>query len=245
MNDKAGKRIVLRGQVPETSGGILQRPDCGQYAQERNAREPVPKSRGDGCYVYLLSPGYAGGRRAEMLLNPRSGFALAARLRTEGISLGEAFTFMSPLYFRGKLAYAEAFAKERAEVPGSLVITPCRGLMAPETIVRADELKEICSETIVAKNPKYRDPLERDLRRLSEAVGHKLRVVLLGSIATKKYVPLLLEVLGERLLVPAELVGLGNMQRGALMLRCSQQGCELRYVTAMQVLGSRRLAAEV
>ncbi|HXX13352.1 MAG TPA: hypothetical protein VEJ47_00470 [Candidatus Eremiobacteraceae bacterium] len=241
MNDKAGKRIVLRGQAPETAGGTLQRQDIEQYTQERNAREPVPKSRGDRCYMYLLSPGYAGGRRAEMLLNPRSEFPLAQRLRTEGISLGEAFTFMSPLYFRGKLAYAAAFAKEHAEVPGSLVITPCRGLMLPETIVRADELKEICSEPIVAKNPKYRDPLERDLRRLSEAVGHKLRAVLLGSIATKKYVPLLLEVLRERLLVPTEFVGLGNMRRGALMLRCSQQGCELSYVAAMQVLGEQKI----
>jgi hypothetical protein len=192
--------------------------------------------------VYLLSPAYSAGRRAEMLLNPRSEFPLAQRLRRHGISLGEAFTFMSPLYFRGKLAYAAAFAKAPGEIPGSLVITPRRGLMRPETIVRATELREICGELIAASNPQYRDPLERDLLLLSETIGQKSQVVLLGSIATKKYLPVLLQVLGERLLVPHDFVGLGNMRRGALLLRCAKQGCEFKYVAAMRVLAQRKTA---
>lgn len=190
--------------------------------------------------MYLLSPAYSAGRRAEMLLNPRSEFPLAQRLHRHGISLGEAFTFMSPLYFRGKLAYVAAFAKKLGDIPGSLVITPCGGLMRPETIVRAVELKEICGEKIVAKNPQYRDPLERDLRGLSATIGAKSQVVLLGSIATKKYLPVLLEVLGERLLVPGDFVGLGNMRRGALMLHCAKQGCELKYVAAIRLLAQRK-----
>lgn len=45
-----------------------------------------------------------------MLLRPQAGFDLARRLGEEGIPSGELFTFLSNLYFRGKLAYASAFA---------------------------------------------------------------------------------------------------------------------------------------
>ena len=39
-------------------------------------------------------------------------FPLARALRSgEGAPVGEVFSFLSGLYFRGKLAYAEAFAR--------------------------------------------------------------------------------------------------------------------------------------
>lgn len=105
--------------------------------------------------------------------------------------------------------------------------------------MNAEELRQICAQPIVAKNPKYRDPLERDLRSLSEAIGSQFRVVLLGSIATKKYIPVLLETLRERLLVPREFVGMGNMQRGALMMRCSREKARLEYVAAREAVAGR------
>lgn len=189
----------------------------------------------DHC-IYLLSPANATGRRAAMLLDPHATFELAQRLRTTGISLGEAFSFMSSLYFRGKLTYAATFSKTVEGIPGSLVITPSCGLLRPETTVKLAELAEIVGERIAAHNPKYRDPLERDLRILSEAIGRRFRIVLLGSIATSKYIPLLLEILGERLLVPRAFIGLGNMSRGGLLLRCSRECRELEYVPATVVL---------
>lgn len=217
------KRIVLHGHKPEhaTKGSM------------------ASGSRDSGEYIYLLSPAFSGGCRAQMLLNTEAQFGLARRLRAGGISLGEAFAFMSPLYFAGKLKYVSVFARPVGKIPGALIITPCQGLLAPETVVNAEELRQICAQQIVAKNPKYRDPLERDLRSLSEAIGSQFRVVLLGSIATKKYIPILLETLRERLLVPRQFVGMGNMQRGALMMRCSREKARLEYVAVREEVAGR------
>ena len=55
-------------------------------------------------------------------------------------------------------------------------------------------------------------------------------VVLLGSIASDKYVAPLLDALGDRLLFPREFIGRGDMSRGGLMLRCVSEGRELAYV---------------
>jgi hypothetical protein len=217
------KRIVLAGQT---------------VSLVHSAGSAAAAKRSSGL-VYLLSPANAAGRRAKMLLNPNANFELAQRLRDTGIPLGEAFSFMSSLYFRGKLAYTATFSQNTPAIPGTWIITSSRGLLRPETIVRLRELKEISSERILADNPKYRDPLERDLRLLSEAMGSSYRAVLLGSIATKKYIPLLLEILGERLVVPRAFVGLGNMQRGALLLRCSREKCELEYVSVAEVIPRR------
>jgi hypothetical protein len=217
---RESKRIVLRGQLP----GIA------TAAAAPVEAETAPKR------VYLLSPAHAGGRRAKMLFSPTANFELAQRLRHGGIALHEAFSFMSPLYFRGKLLYASCFANAPAGVPGRLVITPCRGLLPPETVVRLEELAELSEERVAADNPKYRDPLERDLGLLSKTIGSQVRVVLLGSIATRKYVPLLREKLGARLMVPREFVGLGNMSRGSLLLRCSREKRELEYIAVSDIL---------
>jgi hypothetical protein len=55
-------------------------------------------------------------------------------------------------------------------------------------------------------------------------------VVLLGSIASAKYVDLLLPVFGDRLMFPIHFVGRGDMSRGGLLLRCVTAGLELEYV---------------
>ena len=55
--------------------------------------------------------GRMGGKRATQVLSPHATFALAAALRSrQGARLGELFSFVSGLYFRGKLTYARRFA---------------------------------------------------------------------------------------------------------------------------------------
>jgi hypothetical protein len=55
-------------------------------------------------------------------------------------------------------------------------------------------------------------------------------VVLLGSVATPKYVEPLLGIFGERLMFPAEFVGRGDMSRGGLLLRYAREQAQLTYV---------------
>ena len=55
-------------------------------------------------------------------------------------------------------------------------------------------------------------------------------MVLLGSVASDKYVEPLTSVLGDRLLFPGEFVGRGDMSRGGLLLRCVADRRELGYV---------------
>src|SRR5579864_7036719 len=181
--------------------------------------------------VFLLSPANSSGIRARMIVNPRARFELAERLRREGLPLGEVFSFVSGLYFRGKLAYARAFADAPPGVPGVYVITACRGLVPPETAVTLRDLRKISSVSIEISNPRYRVPLERDAAALLAAVGPACDVVLLGSVATSKYVEPLLGIFGERLVFPAEFAGRGDMSRGGLMLRAARAGAPLTYVS--------------
>jgi hypothetical protein len=177
--------------------------------------------------IFLLSPAHCGGKRAGILLNERAAFPLAERLRSPGISLGEAFSFLSGLYFRGKLTYAAHFARPPEGQAGVQVITTDRGLLPPDTMIGLRELREFGKVDIRADRPEYHTPLRRDLSRLEEL--DDLEVVLLGSVATGKYVDVLLEMLGERLLFPVEFVGRGDMSRGGLLLRAAEAGKELTY----------------
>jgi hypothetical protein len=179
--------------------------------------------------VFFLSPAHAAGKRAELLLREQATFPLAARLReVQGIALGEAFSFMSGLYFRGKLAYAQQFARPPEGVAGALVITTNRGLLAADTPVRSEDLRALGLVDIRSTDPRYRAPLLADLDRLRAIPD--LDPVLLGSVATGKYVDVLLEALGERLRFPAAFVGRGDMSRGALLLRAARSGDELDYI---------------
>ena len=180
--------------------------------------------------VFLLSPANAGGKRAQLLLKKAATFELAERLQERGLPLGEAFSFISGLYFRGKLAYASAFAAPPPGAPGISVITASGGLMSPFTLITKSELCEISAAPVDVSEPRYRIPLERDARRLYEQVSDNCQVVLLGSVATPKYVDPLLAIFGERLVFPAEFAGRGDMSRGGLMLRCVRLGVELNYV---------------
>jgi hypothetical protein len=179
--------------------------------------------------IFLLSPAWCGGRRAALLLRPESALPLALRLRQGVLPLGEAFTFMSGLYFRGKLAYARAFASDRRG-GGAFVITPTRGLQTPETPVGADLLREFAAVDVDAGDPRYRAPLEHDLRTLAATLDAGTPVVLLGSIATGKYVDVLSAHLAPRLWFPSSFIGRGDMSRGGLLLRAARAGAELEYV---------------
>lgn len=179
--------------------------------------------------VFLLSPARCDGKRALMLLSPRAQFPLALQLRRkEGASLGEVFAFLSGLYFRGKLTYAQHFATATIATPVR-IITTNRGLLTPEHRVRARDLVEFAEVDLSKAGEEFRKPLLRDARRIARTAP-EASVVLLGSIATNKYSGPLLDVFGERLVFPIDFVGRGDMSRGGLMLRCARANLELDYV---------------
>jgi hypothetical protein len=190
--------------------------------------------------IFLLSPAFAGGKRGEMVLRDGASFDLARRLRSaEGAPLGDVFSFLSGLYFRGKMAYVRRFSSPPDGLPGALVITPTRGLVPPESPITADVLREFKEGAVELDNPGYRTPLETHARALAEHADG-CEMVLLGSIATGKYVDILTAIYGERLVFPAAFVGRGDMSRGGLMLRAAESGEELEYVS---VLGTKRHGA--
>lgn len=183
--------------------------------------------------VFLLSPAHCGGERAALLFDERARFGLARRVQMQGAPLGEIFSFLSGLYFRAKLAYAARFADPPKGVPGVLVITPGDGLQSPLEIVDATRLRNYAAVKIDLRETRYREPLERDTRKLAAALhrrGVECNTVLLGSIATDKYAAVLRQFLDERLLFPSDFVGRGDMSRGGLLLRCIDAGQELTYV---------------
>ena len=171
--------------------------------------------------IFLLSPANASGLRAKLILGENGRSSLALRLRNEGVPLGEIFSFISGLYFRGKLTYAQTHANPPPDVPGVVVITAAGGLVSPDKTFTLEELREIAAGSVDASEPRYRVPLERDARLLCDHMGD-CEVVLLGSVATPKYVEPLLGIFGERLTFPAEFVGRGDMSRGGLLLRCAR-----------------------
>jgi hypothetical protein len=181
--------------------------------------------------VFLLSPARSDGLRAQLLLNPRAEFPLAVRLREAGgAPIGDVFSFLSGLYFRGKLTYARAFESDRDRRPPTLVITADRGLVPPETPIGVEDMKRFSDVDISAGDDRYIGPLIRDATALSTSLDPRDSVVLLGSVATGKYVDSLLAVLGSRLVFPRDFVGRGDMSRGGLLLRSARAGDELEYI---------------
>jgi hypothetical protein len=180
--------------------------------------------------LFLLSPANTSGERVKLLTRPQAGSTVARQLRTpEGALLVDVFRFLSSLYFRGKLAYARRFATPPAMLPGTYVIVPGQGLRLETQRLTLAELEATARIEVAADNRAFTAPLRRDAEQLASLLSASARVVLLGSIATGKYVDVLLEVFGERLLFPREFVGRGDMSRGALLLRSARTGDELEY----------------
>ncbi len=184
----------------------------------------------DDPRVFLLSPAFCRGRRAGMLLKPGSTLPIARDLAEGTLPLGKAFAFLSGLYFRGKLAYAGRFGRPDPEWHDTtLVITPTRGLQPPSAPVSIELLHEFAAGDVDADVAGYRSPLERDALHLARALKSATPIVLLGSVATGKYVDVLRPILGERLCYPTAFVGRGDMSRGGLLLRHAAAGEELEY----------------
>jgi len=197
--------------------------------------------------IFLLSPANCSGRRATEILSPKAPSPLALALRSrDGAPIGELFTFISGLYFRGKLTYARRFASppdpSNPIVAGGVhVITPNAGLRSPETVVTHAAVRAFARGDVDAGNARYRRPLEASARTLLAEIGPDCDVVLLGSIASPKYVDVLAGIFGARLQFPIAFVGRGDMSRGGLLLRQAREGVELDYVPVLgaSLRGSR------
>ncbi len=182
-----------------------------------------------GDRVFLLSPAFCGGRRAQILLRADSHLPIARRLQSGSLSVGEAFAFLSGLYFRGKLAYGRAFGRLHGGGPSTLVITPTRGLLEPDTLIDAAAIHEFAATDVALDAASYRAPLDRDAATLASRLAPDATVVLLGSVATGKYVDALSPWLGDRLHFPSAFIGRGDMSRGGLLLRSVAARQELEY----------------
>ncbi len=191
--------------------------------------------------IFLLSPARTKGQRATLLLGAHAASPLARELRSrEGIELGEAYAFLSSLYFRGKAAYAERFGDPPDGLPGAFVITPGVGLRPLSHRVTHEDLRRIAEVEVHASNPRHADALASDAAALLRTTRDSTEYVLLGSIATPKYVRPLLSVFGYLLMFPREFVGKGDMSRGGLLLRASRTGVELEYARVATSLRSNR-----
>jgi hypothetical protein len=185
--------------------------------------------------IFLLSPANCGGTRARQVLSEHATFPLATELRSHrGAMLGDVFAFVSGLYFRGKLTYAMRFAAppelDNATVGcGVQIITPNAGFRSPDTCVTHRALQAFADGDVHQDNARYRRPLEKDARALLREIGPECDVVLLGSVASPKYVDVLTGIFGERLRFPIDFVGRGDMSRGGLLLRKAREGVELPY----------------
>ena len=179
--------------------------------------------------VFVLSPANCNGVRAQWLLRKNSRSDLAQRLRGPGAPLGEVFSFLSALYFRGKLTYAQEFARAPSG-PGIFIITPTSGLVPHDALIRLRNLRRFAAVPIHIKNQVYCSSLRRTAKKLASRIGPECDVVLLGSLATAKYVELLNPIFGSRLIVPAEFIGRGDMSRGGLLLRYVRENRELNYI---------------
>ena len=180
--------------------------------------------------IFLLSPANTSGLRAKQLTSPRSNFDAARLYRSsEGVPISIAFAFMSALYFRGKITYALHFADPTPD--GVFIIAPGFGLVPYDWRITEERMTVMSKTDVDVRVRKYRKPLERDAAALANALGADAEVVLLGSVASGKYVDILLPLLGHRLRFPAAFAGMGDMARGGLLLRAVRADRELEYTT--------------
>jgi len=191
--------------------------------------------------IFLLSPAKAGGRRYSILTSDKANFELALKFRAGSATLAEIYSFISGLYFRGKMAYAAAFSAAPQQSSSVFVIVPGLGLLTPETIFSPEQLRATAQIDVDEDNPIHHDTLLAAAASLDRVTSHQCSFVLLGSVASAKYTTALLKVLGPRLLFPSEFVGRGDMSRGGIMLRSAASRQELKYipVSGAQLRGPR------
>jgi hypothetical protein len=183
--------------------------------------------------IFLLSPARLDGLRSKQLTSPRAKFAAAVQYRSEeGVPIADAFAFMSALYFRGKIAYARQFAvPAEGQEHAIFVITSGYGLVPADWRINVERMKRMRKVGLDVESRAYVQPLREHATALLATLSESDDVVLLGSVATGKYVDVLWPILGSRLKFPSAFAGLGDMARGGLMLRAARSGKELTYVT--------------
>jgi hypothetical protein len=223
---------------------LLQTPAAAAPNPAPDLAQLAPLAPTTRC-VFLLSPASLSGERARQLTSPRARFPTAERLRSdEGVPIGEAYAFLSSLYFRGKLAYARRFAASPPGIEGGIyVIAPGFGLVPPDWALTGERLRRLRRTPVDPSSRAYLRPLRVQARALAGVLGEDGRAVLLGSVATGKYVDVLGPALGPRLHFPACFAGRGDMSRGSLMLRAAASGEELAYVPLAGVVPPARRAA--
>jgi hypothetical protein len=176
-----------------------------------------------------------------MLLNASGQLELSRALRSPiGAPLEKTFSFVSGLYFRGKAEYARRFGRALAGGPSAFVMTAGGGLCTLDETLTKTRLEAWQRVAVSEQNPHFTAPLQRHACELVDTHDASARFVLLGSIATRKYVSPLLEVFGSRLLYPRRFAGLGDMSRGSLLLRAAADGVELDYEPLTAAAHARR-----
>jgi hypothetical protein len=179
--------------------------------------------------IFLVSPANLNGLRAKQLASPRARFDAAVRYRSpEGVPIADAFAFMSALYFRGKIAYARHFADPP---DGVLIITSGYGLVPPDWRLNEERMQRMMKIDVDVSARNYTKPLREHANQLASMLSADAQVILLGSVATGKYVDVLKPILGPWLRFPRVFAGLGDMARGGLMLRAVRADKELEYTT--------------
>src|SRR3989442_11924814 len=144
--------------------------------------------------IFLLSPANCAGLRARLVMRREARFDLGRRVRDPGgAPLGEVMTFMSGLYFRGKLAYARAFAAPPDPAcpvtrDGVLVIAPGAGLKPAAAAVSLRELTAFARVDVAADNPRYRRPLLAAPRTVAPRIGDDCGLGPLRSTASDRVV---------------------------------------------------------
>ncbi len=179
--------------------------------------------------IFLISPANLSGLRAKQLASPRAKFDAAVRFRSpDGVPIADAFAFMSALYFRGKIAYARHFADPPE---GVFIITSGYGLVPPDWRLTEERMKRMKKIDVDVSARSYTKPLRDSAKQLASILAPEAQVILLGSVATGKYVDVLRPILGPWLRFPKVFAGLGDMARGGLMLRAVRANKELEYTT--------------
>jgi hypothetical protein len=207
-----------------------------EVAQATGMPDTPPRPR-----AFLISPATAHGPRALSLRRPESNSPFARRLREEGVPLGDVFSFLSGLYFRGKLEYARTFARSHGDEPGVRIITMTDGLVSPDALISRDDLERYatCADGASAAVAL----LEQTAIELSDRLGADADVVLLGSVSTGKYTDLLGPIFGARLLFPRDVLHIGQLARGALFLQRARDRRELEYMSVSDIVRAGRRAS--
>ena len=178
----------------------------------------------------------AAAARGLRLIDGSSASSLAQQLQTEsGAPLCEVFAFLSSLYFRGKLAYARAFARPPHAMRGVFIVTPGAGLCTKRRL-SPRRPRRVCGGRGRSRNPHFVAPLLRDVQALV-ASASSTRASCCSAASLRQVRRAAAAGVRERLLFPADFVGRGDMSRGGLCCAPRAKASELDY---LPVLGATR-----